>query len=129
MTTTYERIRELNQPKAIRPNMLKDLHDCIYRWAETIPTGGAKIDISDNLKDIYQTHSERISRKKANMQAATQKRESATPKPVAASPAQQDHLYNSPADGVSLKGTPYDPMNFLDFGTEADEDAYYDEIE
>ena len=56
-TATHQRIKRLSSSKSNQYasiNILQDLHDCIYQWAESIPFGGgAKVDISDLLKRIY----------------------------------------------------------------------------
>jgi hypothetical protein len=64
-TLTYERLKTLHQAGPSRQNLLKDLHDYIYQWTETIPTGGIRIDISQALKTIYEQHAKHLAAEKA----------------------------------------------------------------
>jgi hypothetical protein len=63
-TLTHTRMRTLHQPGPASENMLKDLHDTIYQWTETIPAGGNKVDISEALRIIHQKHLEQLEAEK-----------------------------------------------------------------
>lgn len=128
MTTTYERIRELNQSTSTDPNMLKDLHDCIYQWAETIPTGGAKQDISTDLKRIYQTHSERISQKNQAALATAEKHQAESLEvAVDSNSANAEQIDSHSESDFDLKDAGYDPEHILSFDSDEEEDTYYDD--
>jgi hypothetical protein len=62
---THERVNQLNQSGAVNRNVLKDLHDYIYQWTETIPAGGFRIDISDALTTIYDNYQQQLALEKA----------------------------------------------------------------
>jgi hypothetical protein len=48
-------MNELN-PMSANRNLLKELHDTIYQWAETIPSGGVQVDISNALVSTYESY-------------------------------------------------------------------------
>lgn len=52
---THERMNELD-PLHVKRNLLKELHDTIYQWTETIPTGGVQVDISNALISTYDNY-------------------------------------------------------------------------
>lgn len=55
-TPTFKRIKRLKSVDTDTNTLLKDLHDCIYSWTESIPfDGGHSIDISQPLREIYQS--------------------------------------------------------------------------
>lgn len=56
MNSTHARIKQLHRIGANDQNLLKDLHDYIYKWTESIPLGGHRIDISDKLRTIYDNY-------------------------------------------------------------------------
>jgi hypothetical protein len=64
-TLTYERMNSLGRHGRSSKSVLQELHDYIYQWTETIPTGGTRVDITEALKTIYQQHSEQLAIEKA----------------------------------------------------------------
>jgi hypothetical protein len=70
MQLTYARVKQL-QKTVNRENLLQDLHNYIYQWTETIPTGGNQVDISQVLQETYDQYAKKLANEKA--QAAARK--------------------------------------------------------
>ena len=68
MSSTYERINEINTRKPI-PNLVEALHTCFFQWVESYPMGGHEVDIHGQLQAIYDEYQKAAAHHQQEMSA------------------------------------------------------------